>query len=515
MSAAIVERFELLSARVADLVAGASVFPSDIADCTDFALDANSADREDLSIALLEPLSSQVSRAPRVWQLLGLSYRHAQNMEAAVTAFDTAVALAPGDPLIVLAQAQCHFETGRPAAHLFRQAQRLAPNNVEIVRNAAAALAAEGNYSTGEKLLARAVSANPAWLDGHQSLVNLRLTHGDIEDFARSYRDATRAQPQNQSVWLAWFYALATRRDWDKAAAILDEAETACGPSPLFRVRRLYLASESGQAAQDPDLFNDVADQHDPAMDICRVRHALRGGWIDQAESIAMHYVGTPAQAAFWPYLSLIWRLQKDPRAAWLDGEAAYIRQFDLDITREELDQLATVLRRLHTMQAPFPGQSVRGGTQTDQQLFFHHAPEIQRLRAMISAVVADYIAALPPPVEGHPLLGRPRGELRFEGSWSVRLSGTGFHVCHTHTHGWISSAFYVSLPEKMGESPSGWIEFGTPPPELGLNLPAYTRIEPKPGRLVLFPSTMWHCTVPFEDGERLTVAFDVASPRR
>ena len=35
------------------------------------------------------------------------------------------------------------------------------------------------------------------------------------------------------------------------------------------------------------------------------------------------------------------------------------------------------------------------------------------------------------------------------------------------------------------------------------------------PGRLALFPSTMWHGTVPFADGERLTIAFDVARPWR
>jgi len=29
-----------------------------------------------------------------------------------------------------------------------------------------------------------------------------------------------------------------------------------------------------------------------------------------------------------------------------------------------------------------------------------------------------------------------------------------------------------------------------------------------------LFPSWMWHGTVPFEHGERLTVAFDVGVPR-
>jgi hypothetical protein len=80
---------------------------------------------------------------------------------------------------------------------------------------------------------------------------------------------------------------------------------------------------------------------------------------------------------------------------------------------------------------------------------------------------------------------------------------------------GWISSAFYVQLPppDKLGPSPAGWLSHGTPPPELGLGLPAYGYVEPKVGRLALFPSTMWHGTVPFDDGERLTVAFDVKLP--
>jgi len=31
-----------------------------------------------------------------------------------------------------------------------------------------------------------------------------------------------------------------------------------------------------------------------------------------------------------------------------------------------------------------------------------------------------------------------------------------------------------------------------------------------EPARLALFPSVFWHGTRPFDDGERLTVAFDV-----
>jgi hypothetical protein len=38
--------------------------------------------------------------------------------------------------------------------------------------------------------------------------------------------------------------------------------------------------------------------------------------------------------------------------------------------------------------------------------------------------------------------------------------------------------------------------------------------VEPRPGRLVLFPSTLWHSTEPFAAGERLVVSFDVSLPR-
>jgi hypothetical protein len=39
--------------------------------------------------------------------------------------------------------------------------------------------------------------------------------------------------------------------------------------------------------------------------------------------------------------------------------------------------------------------------------------------------------------------------------------------------------------------------------------------LRPVPGRLALFPSYLWHGTVPFSDAEpRLTVAFDMKPAR-
>ena len=115
-----------------------------------------------------------------------------------------------------------------------------------------------------------------------------------------------------------------------------------------------------------------------------------------------------------------------------------------------------------------------------------------------------------------HPLLRHSRDRrVRFSGSWSVRLRGGGKHANHVHPQGWISSALYIALPESVqgGAADAGWFTLGQPDERLGLNLPPSTTIEPKPGRLVLFPSWMWHGTIPFAQGERLTIAFDVRPP--
>ena len=77
-----------------------------------------------------------------------------------------------------------------------------------------------------------------------------------------------------------------------------------------------------------------------------------------------------------------------------------------------------------------------------------------------------------------------------------------------------MSSAFYVSLPPSVSAESArtdGCIQFGQPAAELGLELSPRRVIRPKAGHLALFPSYMWHGTVPFSDDvSRLTVAFDM-----
>jgi len=71
----------------------------------------------------------------------------------------------------------------------------------------------------------------------------------------------------------------------------------------------------------------------------------------------------------------------------------------------------------------------------------------------------------------------------------------------------------------KKADGKEGWIKFGEPPfsaPDAqGKTQGPEHWVEPKAGRLVLFPSYMWHGTVPFSgDDMRLTLPFDVVPVR-
>jgi Putative 2OG-Fe(II) oxygenase len=442
----------------------------------------------------------------------------------------------PQDAALAALHAQTSYELGYAAASLFATAYKLAPHNLALLRNKALAHASEGEGGKGIALLEARLKTQPDWLDGHKSLANMRYTSGDAHGFTRTLQQACGAQPRNLALWLLWLQILVQAKDWPEARRVLAQAQAACGEQPQLLIIALLIASETHDEQQAEALLAMTTQWQDDSLSLCRVRHALRRGRVAvaNAEAQAMHARGGISRKLVWPYLSLIWRLKGDAQSAWLDGAGglAYVRSTTLDMNTGELERLGGILRALHIAHKPYVEQSVRGGTQTDRSLLLRHEPELQQLRTKLMAKVREYIAALPPP-DGvhappsharhdiahappfHPLLSSPRTGLRIAGSWSVRLGAGGHNVSHTHPMGWLSTAFYVSLGENAqahGAAPAGHISFGEAPAELGINLPAYGTIAPQAGRLVIFPSTMWHRTIPIEAGERLALAFDIVA---
>jgi hypothetical protein len=492
----------------------AAADPKDPDDAFAAAAAALNARLEDEALPLLTAALRVQPQVARLWQLLGLAYRGVDELAPAVQALEHASRLAANDGLIAHGLARAAMEAGLPAVALFDRARRLAPHDLSVLQGRAAAQYAEGQAEAAVAELEAELVRRPDWMAGHGAVSRLLWMQGDREGFTRSFERALADRPGARDVWAELISTLMHAELYDEALAVIGRARAATGSPPDFDAMEAVAFAEKGETATADRLFGRLGPPQHVALVTRLVRHHLRSGRPQQAADLAERHLPADLEGALWPYLSAAWRLLgRTDRWEWLEGDPSFVGVYDIADRVGDLGALAARLRTLHRATHQPLEQSVRGGTQTDGPLFARIDPEIRTLRQAVAQAVGEHIAQLPPVRPDHPLLRVPRrGRVRFSGSWSVRLTGGGRHSNHIHPAGWFSSALYVALPleAERGPRPAGWLTLGEVT-ELGLDLPPFRTIEPKPGRLVLFPSTMWHGTRPFAGGERLTVAFDVA----
>jgi tetratricopeptide (TPR) repeat protein len=471
---------------------------------------------EERALPLLERALEKSSTA-RLWQWKGLLERSVDDHERALRSLTEAVRIDPADVSIAHGHARVAMEAGLDAQAFYERALALAPQNGPLIVGLAAARAAAGNGERGAAELGAVLERSPMWLYGHEQLAQVLATLGRADEATASLERAIDRFPKAVPLWETLLNVQLRRGAYASLKPIVDRAEAAGIDSPELAIYKGIHAAEFDQETLPAALFADAPKVVDVALGRWRIRHLLRVGAVDAALPIIEGELKREQNAELWAYASTAWRLAGDPRSDWLEGDSRLVSVTDITGLLPPLDTIATTLRSLHVAKGEYLDQSVRGGTQTDGPLFSRIDPVIRGLRQAIVAAVERHIAQLPPADPSHPTLRHRRDRrIRFAGSWSVRLRSNGRHSNHLHPLGWISSALYIALPSAVpGEAmDAGWLTLGEPDELLGIDLPPWRKIEPKVGQLVLFPSTMWHGTLPFAAGERMTVAFDVAPPR-
>jgi uncharacterized protein (TIGR02466 family) len=244
----------------------------------------------------------------------------------------------------------------------------------------------------------------------------------------------------------------------------------------------------------------------------------LATGQADKALAAARRLVQMqPFNQSVLALLAIAARLAGAPEYERLYDYDAFVRAYDIappagwTTIGAFLADLRVELHALHDATADTHDQSFKGGTQLAKDLRVIDSPAIQGFFAAIDPLIRRHIAELGPGAD--PLRAARSGGHAISGSWSIRLRAGGHHVDHIHPRGWLSSAFYVEVPEQAQDSDGkeGWLQFGRPSLRTAQAVEPAHYVRPVPGRLVMFPSYMWHGTVPFSFPEpRMTIAFDV-----
>jgi len=413
-----------------------------------------------------------------------------------------------------LAIAQRRRHDHAAALDHFERAQRMDPSRHDLDLARAQTLQDLRRFDDALDFYRQVLAREPANERAHAAYNDLLYRLGREDEFLASYDRA----PPIPALQIAKANALVMAERSQEAHAIFasilardpDNHPAAIGAATaLVKMKRYGEAEALFEAAMHRDLSSP-----DPAFRLCAA--LLRKG--DPQKAAVMAEQGlrlAPADQLGLALLGSAWRMMGDERDEELNGYDSLIRIFDLpppegfSSMAQFNAKLASCLDRLHPPTREYLAQSLRGGSQTSGGLFGEGYELVEKLRTRIQEALESYIAELRTDIR-HPFLSRRSTGFRYCDSWSSRLTDGGYHTNHLHRGGWISSCYYVHLPKSVEDEKEkqGWITFGQPDFENGRAI--RRAIQPKAGRLILFPSYTWHGTLPFHSATpRITIAFD------
>ncbi len=398
---------------------------------------------------------------------------------------------------------------------------QFAPESPEVYTNLASALAQADREDEAVAAYGRALELSPFDIDLH-NWINGYLGVIAHPQYLESYRSALEQQPDNERLATALARKLLLNGHGTEAQSVLEAARSAGGD-------RVSLETELSHVYREQGLFSEalmtVRSAKTLAPEVPDVQRELATALMAAGESYGEALQLLESLLQSYPEDQGLWALYATA-LRYTDNPERYDRLVDYDrlvqvrtVTAPDnfenlgafLAHLQGALDVLHTTQCHPVEQSAVNGTQTLDDLFSRRHASIDLLKQALEIQLNSVLEAFPKDDE-HPLLRRNTGALRFSDSWSIRLRNKGFHKNHFHSQGWLSSAFYLRVPDSINYSAAeGWIKFGEPGFKAREALSAEYWIRPREGALVVFPSYLWHGTEPLgQTRERMSVGYDI-----
>lgn len=481
---------------------------------------ARHREARDLYANLLEQLPEHTNARIGLAQALQGEGQH----QAAMQHFEQALMTDPANAAALngLGISQKVLGHSKKAVATLQQAVASAPAASEVHTNLASALALSGEESAAIAAYREALLLDPLnpelhdWFNGYLSM----LGHSD---YLLSYEDALSDHPTAAPLAIALARKLLLGERGTEALQVLEKVPVDTNQTRAhLACERSHILRESGEfeealiAAREANTLLPNTSRH-----ILELATSIMAAGADYQEAVdrlqPLIAAGHCGQEVLANYATAL-RYAQHNDAYWqlVDYEKwVGLRQIEYPEGYDDLEGFLSALRQelmsLHITRHHPVGQSLQYGTQTLDDLFSREDPIIHALKASLLSAAHSFAEALPTDT-GHPVIQRRTGQVGFADSWSVLLRQQGFHKNHFHSRGWLSSAFYLTVPDEVrAGSKAGWIKFGEPGFRAREPLAPEHWLQPEEGALAIFPSYLWHGTQPLTaDAERMTVGFDL-----
>ena len=188
-----------------------------------------------------------------------------------------------------------------------------------------------------------------------------------------------------------------------------------------------------------------------------------------------------------------------------------YIKKQNITDNNELNDDLISSILEFHKSGESDPKSQplLSNGKQSSGNIFLNQRDDIQLLKKILENKVKNYLKEFSTSNEGF-IINWPKNFKIY--GWLVSINSGGKLSAHIHKEGWLSGSLYFKMPSKKTKN-EGNIVFSLD----GANYPTDGKkfdkksVDVNKGDLVLFPSSLFHHTIPFKSNEeRVTFAFDI-----
>ena len=406
------------------------------------------------------------------------------------------------------------------AENFINKAVKFEPNNQDLLNSRALILCDQERYDEAIDLFWAAIAISPSRRDLHKNLNEILWQTGKSNEFCKSYSYAIKSGGHSDSLKADELELLSAAKMHDIVSLKLAEIELSTNSVDLLRVKAGIIADTDMDGAVDCLMR---AEKLSPTIGGLQqlVQLLLKQGDLKSAQAyMDSAFSLSRTNQLNWALQGTIWRQNDDDRYHWLNNYEEFIGVTKLSVPagyiniEQFMDEVNHLLTPMHTFKNRPLMQTLKHGTQLPGNLLNRDLPVIKALKSIVLLGVEQYITDLRSD-PNHPFLSKKSEKFWISGSWSVKLTSGGFHVNHVHPEGWISSSLYVKLPSTPlctdSDKNEGCIGFGQSSMLLVEKDFVERFVQPSVGTMVLFPSYMWHGTVPFYgDDYRLTAPLDV-----
>lgn len=476
--------------------------------------------RPDDAIGIAGDGLKTVGQQPQLYLVVGLAMLSVGSLQNAGKTLQTAHSKNAG-PIALAYIGEVLRLMGRleQAVACHQQCLNAGCTDAEAYYLAGSAFYDHGQVDQAISLYDKAIQQKPYYLDAHDALNKALWEHGHRFQFIKSFDKAISAFPDLLALRLRQAHFRIMAGDLEAAANQLEANHGEFGDNARLLAELANVKKQMDDTFDALPLYEKAyaADANEKSVTKSYGRALIADARYREASAVLS---GLKTHDDFdqecLAFLATCQEHIAPDQARRVNDYDGLVRVYDLTAPKgyASMDAfnvaLLSALQPLHRTDAAPLEQTLVRGTQTHGMLFNSAKPEIKQLVSGLELCVQKYIDHLRS--EGPPeMRDRISNGFEFSGAWSVQLSAEGYHVDHVHSAGWISSVYYVEVPDDLdSENHEGWLKFGDTPFDPN-NTGPKRFVQPKPGRLVLFPSYMLHGTVPIREGKRrTTVAFDV-----